>query len=194
LGHGDISDETIHFFEDLEISIEGFQTDRLILDIGGGGEGIIGRLMGEQVIAIDPSKRELQEAPPGPLKIVMDARDLHFLDGSFSIATSFFSLMYIPSKDHPKVFEEVYRVMETGGEFWIWDGILPARVNDSKEIVAFRLKISLPDDKIEAGYGTKWPQENQDVEYYLQLAKDTGFELIEDDIQNIVFWLRLKKQ
>ena len=34
-----------------------------ILDIGGGGEGIIGRLYGPQVIAIDYRQDELDEAP-----------------------------------------------------------------------------------------------------------------------------------
>ena len=37
-----------------------------ILDIGGGGEGIIGKLKGEQVVAIDPNKRELEEAARRP--------------------------------------------------------------------------------------------------------------------------------
>ena len=39
------------------------------MDICGGGEGIIGQMKPAQVIAIDLSKRELEEAPPGPLKI-----------------------------------------------------------------------------------------------------------------------------
>ncbi|UCC20818.1 MAG: hypothetical protein JSV62_05935, partial [Promethearchaeota archaeon] len=33
-----------------------------VLDLGGGGEGIIGQLKGEQVVAIDPNKKELEEA------------------------------------------------------------------------------------------------------------------------------------
>lgn len=36
-----------------------------ILDIGGGGEGIIGRLYREQVIAIDCCQQELDDAPDG---------------------------------------------------------------------------------------------------------------------------------
>ena len=34
-----------------------------ILDIGGGGEGIIGRLYGSRVTAIDNREEELDEAP-----------------------------------------------------------------------------------------------------------------------------------
>ena len=36
-----------------------------ILDIGGGGEGIIGRLYQKQVIAIDHRQEERDEAPGG---------------------------------------------------------------------------------------------------------------------------------
>ncbi len=50
---------------------------------------IIEQLKGKQAVAIDLSKRELDEAPGDPLlKIVMDARDLKFVDGSFPTATS----------------------------------------------------------------------------------------------------------
>lgn len=47
-----------------------------ILDIGGGGEGIIGRLYPTQAIVIDNRKDELLEAPRGPIKLVMDARKM----------------------------------------------------------------------------------------------------------------------
>lgn len=49
-----------------------------IHDIGGGGEGIIGSIYTEQVIAIDNRLNELEEAPDGPIKIVMYARQLSF--------------------------------------------------------------------------------------------------------------------
>ncbi|TFG72017.1 MAG: hypothetical protein E4H27_03460, partial [Anaerolineales bacterium] len=69
--HPEISEDRLFFFEQEEVIIEGFNDSDLILDIGGGGEGIIGKLKGRQAIAIDSSKRELEEAAPGPLKIVM---------------------------------------------------------------------------------------------------------------------------
>lgn len=49
-----------------------------ILDIGGGGEGFIGRAYGEQVVAIDHSQEELDEAPNGFEKVLMDATDLKY--------------------------------------------------------------------------------------------------------------------
>ena len=57
-----------------------------ILDVGGGGEGIIGRLYGEQVTAIDKYQEELDEAPSGFVKVLMDAVNLTFSDCSFDHA------------------------------------------------------------------------------------------------------------
>ena len=91
------SEEEILFLEKQEVTVENFDALGHILDIGGGVEGIIGVLKGSQVVAIDPSSRELKEAAPGPLKIVMDARELKFLDDTFNTATAFYTLMYIHS-------------------------------------------------------------------------------------------------
>jgi len=72
--HPEISEDRLFFFEKQEVAVNDFDSAGYILDIGGGGEGVIGKLKGEQVIAIDSSKRELEEAAAGPLKIVMDAK------------------------------------------------------------------------------------------------------------------------
>ena len=75
-----------------------------VLDIGGGGEGIIGILKGNQVIAIDHRKRELEETTNEALKIVMDARELKFLDESFWTATAFFTFLYVHWEDCESIF------------------------------------------------------------------------------------------
>jgi ubiquinone/menaquinone biosynthesis C-methylase UbiE len=77
-----------HRVEGQKVDLTDFFAPGLILDIGGGGEGVIGRLFGSRVVAIDPLQRELEEAPVGPLKVVMDARELKFLDGSFDTVTA----------------------------------------------------------------------------------------------------------
>jgi ubiquinone/menaquinone biosynthesis C-methylase UbiE len=84
-----ISEDRLYYFEKQEIIVEDFDSPGYILDIGGGGEGIIGKLKGKQVVAIDPNKQELEEAPVGSLKVIMDATDLQFLDNTFSVASCF---------------------------------------------------------------------------------------------------------
>jgi ubiquinone/menaquinone biosynthesis C-methylase UbiE len=91
--------------EPQSIKLTPLKTEGFILDIGGGGEGIIGKLNGKQVIAIDISEEELRETRNEALKIVMDATDLKFLSRYFDICTAFFSFMYIPSNEHTKVFK-----------------------------------------------------------------------------------------
>ena len=63
-------------FEQVALEVKDFESEGFVLDIGGGGEGVIGRLKGKDVVAIDIRRDELEEAVEGPLKIVMDARDL----------------------------------------------------------------------------------------------------------------------
>ena len=139
------SDHSIFFIERQKTIVSDFDASGFILDIGGGGEGIIAQLKGQQVVAIDPSLRELEEAPGGPLKIVMDAGEMHFLDNSFEVVTSFFTLMYIEGSKHRKIFEEVHRVLQSQGRFLILDIDLPHRLDDERDIVAFYLTIKLPE-------------------------------------------------
>ena len=71
---------------------------------------------GEQVIAIDISMKELEEAPGGFLKILMDASDLKFPSKTFQTVTAFFALMFMKPEIHKGVFAEVYRVLNGGVE------------------------------------------------------------------------------
>ncbi|NIV37241.1 MAG: hypothetical protein GWN58_49800, partial [Anaerolineae bacterium] len=66
--HDSPPEDRVHFFETQTVQVQDFESTGFILDIGGGGEGIIGLLKGRDVIAIDLRAEELEEAPPGPLK------------------------------------------------------------------------------------------------------------------------------
>jgi hypothetical protein len=55
------------------IEMNPMETQGWILDIGGGGEGIVGQLNGRQVVAIDTSQEALEETQNDVLKAVMDA-------------------------------------------------------------------------------------------------------------------------
>jgi SAM-dependent methyltransferase len=186
-------DERVVRLEPQHVSLEDFAADGYILDIGGGGEGTIGLLKERQVIAIDISKRELEEAPPGPLKIVMDARELGFLDGTFNTVTSFFTLMYIDGADHETVFREVHRVLAGGGRFMVWDAVIPKRPDEIKDRVLVPLTIDLPGEEIRTGYGVMMPNEDHDLSYYETLAGKVGFEILRKQTKDRVLYLELSK-
>jgi ubiquinone/menaquinone biosynthesis C-methylase UbiE len=151
----------------------------------------------DQVVAIDISARELKEAPTNFLKIVMDASDLKFVDGTFHTVTAFFSLMYMPPSIHRKVFAEAYRVLQTGGRWLIWDAVVPA-VSDEPEGKRFTvyLRTKLPSETVEYGYSIARYDRVLDPSYYTALAKDCGFEVVtvkEQGSPGKTFFLELRR-
>ncbi len=193
--HDSPPDDRMHFFDSQTVRVHDFESTGFILDIGGGGEGIIGLLKGQEVIALDLRKEELEEAPPGPLKIVMDAKELQFLDGAFGTATAFFSLMYLKSReDQQKVLAEVFRVLRSGGQFLIWDASVPQRPEgEESDIYVVMLSVSVADQTIGTGYGQPWPPETRDLAYYLDLAAGVGFRVTEQRQDGRLIFLHLKK-
>ena len=126
-----------------------------VLDIGGGGEGVISRHSGDKVVAIDIRKEELEETPDIGLKIIMDACDLKFLDASFGFVTCFFSLMYMSENEIKEFLKEAYRVLKPDGELWIWDVSIPPKTNSETFVVQLNVKIT-DDLLIKTGYGVLW--------------------------------------
>ena len=96
-----------------------------ILDLGGGGEGVIGRIYAGQVTAIDVSPEELDEAPGNCRKLVMDATAMTFPDASFDHVTSFYTLMYMTQEQQRLALLETARVLRPGGMLHIWDAAFP---------------------------------------------------------------------
>jgi SAM-dependent methyltransferase len=178
-----------------EIVIPDFAARGWILDLGGGCRGTIGRMKPDQVVAIDISPRELKEAPTNFLKIIMDASDLKFLDGTFNTETAFFSLMYMPPDLHGKIFSEAYRVLQPGGRWLIWDAVVPAAspLPGGHDIY---LRTKLPSETIEYGYSIARHGRTLDAQYYVNLAKGAGFKvasLEEQTSPRRTFYLELRK-
>ena len=92
-----------------------------ILDVGGGGEGVIGRLYPNQVVAIDSDESELMNAPGDFERYLMDATKLTFPDASFDAATFFYSLMFMTTDEQRAALAEAARVLRPGGRLCIWD-------------------------------------------------------------------------
>jgi ubiquinone/menaquinone biosynthesis C-methylase UbiE len=160
-----------------EIAIPDFAASGYILDLGGGCRGTIGRLKGEQVVAIDISMKELDEAPSGFLKIQMDASDLKFPKNSFRTVTAFFSLMFMNPEIHQKVFAEAYRVLEPGGEWLIWDASIPPRSTSADRTFLINLHTVLSKETIDYGYSVLRLDLARDPVYYRALAEQTGFQV-----------------
>jgi ubiquinone/menaquinone biosynthesis C-methylase UbiE len=181
--------------EKQKIEISKFRLNGKILDIGGGGEGIIELYKGEQVVAIDRSKRELEEAPENTsLKIVMDAKELKFLGNTFDTVTAFFTLMYVPLINHKIVLQEIHRVLKLNGEFVLWDLKIPKRGDRKQEFYGLYLEVKINDRLIETGYGTYWKDKEQNMQYYIDLAKIIGFQVIEQDEKEHTFFIRFVRK
>jgi ubiquinone/menaquinone biosynthesis C-methylase UbiE len=169
-----------HLAERQDIVIEGLPDAGYILDVGGGCRGTIGRMKPKQVVAIDISLRELNEAPSSFLKIVMDATDLKFLDNSFPAATAYYSLMFMKPDIHEKVFAEMFRVLQPGGTWFVWDSVIPAATPGSeKESYTAWLRTQLPGETIVYGYSVLKFAKPLDVPYYSALATHAGFQIAE---------------
>ena len=115
-----------------------------VIDIGGGGEGVIARAGGAGIIAIDKRVSEIHEArdkASHTLWMIADATALPHRNHSFDNATAFFSCMYMPDDVKERVFRETRRVLKEAGEFWIWDAHMVPKGN----VFAVRLGVGLPD-------------------------------------------------
>ena len=121
-----------------------------ILDLGGGGEGVIGRVYGRAVTAIDIRPDELEDAPGDFERICMDARQLEFPDGCFDAVTAFYFLMYLFPEDRGAVFSEAARVLKSGGRMYVWDAAYRSAFPEPHLV---ELNIDAAGERISTTYG-----------------------------------------
>jgi len=170
-----------------------FSDDDLILDLGGGGEGIIGRLRSRQVVALDIRRDELEESPPGPIKVIADARTLPFLDRSFDAATAFFFLMYVTREDRPAVLAEAHRILKPGGTLRIWDVTIPPHEGRSPSAFIVPVHVELPGASVNTGYGVRWDGREMSLESVVALAEAAGFSPVTQSRRGETFHIVLTK-
>ena len=183
--------EASRMVETQVIELKPLVVDGFVLDIGGGGEGVMGRLMGCQVVAIDRSRDELEETVNEALKVVMDATDLKFLDGSFDAVTSFYTLMYMDDETHQKVLREAYRVLRKGGALHVWDVAMDPDA-DSKPFILVSVEARLPGETIKASYGHRL-NKKLTIDSLSALGEDAGFTVAESRRLQDSFYLVLRK-
>jgi ubiquinone/menaquinone biosynthesis C-methylase UbiE len=175
------------------VVLDDFPAEGWILDIGGGGEAVIGQLKTTQVVAIDIFPRELAEAPAGPLKIVMDARELKFLDCTFSTVTAFFGFMFIHPDDHEKVLGEIFRVLAPKGQFMLWDVDIRQRPEPERDMMVLHLQVKLPSSVINTGYGTPYTEKCLTLHDYIVQANKIGFKWIKQGFAGQTFFCKFQK-
>lgn len=148
----------------------------LILDIGGGGEGVISQLYPDQVIAIDKNRNELEEAPGDAVKIMMDASSMSFTDHCFENITTFYSFMFISKSEHYNVVSEVTRVLKPKGRLHIWD----TKIVEANPFM-IDLDIQFRECSIHTTYGIYKDNAYQDADYFKNMMNDFGFVLVRED-------------
>lgn len=161
-----------------------------ILDIGGGGEGVIGRLYGSQVVAIDNRQEELGEAPGGFEKILMDARQLTFKDASFDHVTFFYSLLFMDVQTQKQALAEAVRVLKQGGSLCIWDAEVPCAY---PEPFLAELDIDINGEQLHTTFGIVSDIKNQTADTVAALCSMHGLRFKTQNTDNGQFELVFEK-
>ena len=161
-----------------------------ILDIGGGGEGVIGRLYGNQVVAIDNRQEELDEVPECCRKLLMDATEMTFEDNCFDNATLFYSLMFMSKSSQQKALCEAARVVKPSGEVHIWDCNINSAYPDP---FCIDVKVQLPESKIQTTYGVG-KLDVQNVESIKEICELSGLKVYKTETDGLSFFIKCKKK
>lgn len=161
-----------------------------ILDIGGGGDGIIGRLYKDSVTAIDNMQEELDEAPDCCKKLLMDATALDFADESFDSVTFFYSLMFMTTETKSKAIAEACRVLKTDGVLTIWDAEFESAY---PEAFSVELDIALPEENVHTEYGIIGTDVAQSAKSIISMCCECGMNPLEHAENCKNFCIVLKK-
>lgn len=162
-----------------------------ILDLGGGGEGVIGRTYGRAVTAIDICPDELEDAPGDFERICMDARRLEFPDGCFDSVTAFYFLMYLFPGDRGAVFSEAARVLKSGGRMYVWDAVYDCAFPEPH---LAELYIDAAGEKISTTYGVLGEGMGLSRDGVLRCASEAGLELAGERLAGEHFYLVFRKE
>ena len=161
-----------------------------ILDIGGGGEAVIGQIYGDRVTAIDHCQEEIDEAPDCCTKLLMDAEKLSFSDGSFDNVTFFYTLMYMTIETQMKAICEAARVLKEGGKMCIWDCTVLSAYPDPFVV---DLDIQAANMRIHTSYGIVKP-DTQSSDSIIQLLKNAGLNIISLKVEGGQFSIQCIKE
>ncbi len=161
-----------------------------ILDVGGGGEGIIGRVYGKQVTAIDKLQSELDEAPCDCEKLVMDACKLDFADQSFANVTFFYTFMFMERTEWQQALAEANRVLTVSGKLFIWDAVIESAY---PEPFLVDLLVDCDGEEVKTTYGIGKLEAKQDAQTFVDLAAELGLKLVGSSEGSGQFFLQFER-
>ena len=95
-------------------------------------------------------------------------------------------------KDKKKIMEEGKRVLKPGGDFLLWDLTIPERSIEEKDIILVILNVKFKDKILDTGYGVKWDK-IQDANHFMDLGKVVGFEVLEQQEEKNIFYIKFRK-
>lgn len=160
-----------------------------ILDIGGGGEGVIGQLYGEQVVAVDNRQEELDGAPDCCHKVLMDATAMTFADNFFDNVTSFYTLMFMSEAAQQQALREAARVVKPNGAIHIWDCNIDSAYPDP---FCIDIEVLLPDRKIKTTYGVG-KLDIQNLGTIKEMCKQAGLQIDTAEVNGLNFYIKCRK-
>jgi len=172
------------------INLEDIAEFKLILDIGGGGEGLVSRIAGTRVCAVDYRMSEIREAqihnPPANW-FVADGRHLPFKSDSFDCVTLWFSLGYMTSPSIKKqILESAFHSLKQGGLI----SILASRIDCSEDRFIFYALFTFPDGtESKVGYGVRGDQ-NQTHSSVRAIMEEIGF--MDIQIEDYDWWFKIR--
>ena len=160
-----------------------------ILDIGGGGEAVIGQIYGGRVTAVDNCQEELDGAPDCCTKLLADAEELPFPDASFDNVTFFYTLMYMTKETQGKAIGEGARVLKDGGTMCVWDCSILSAYPDPFVV---ELDIRTVNQMIRTSYGIV-KRDAQSSDSIRRLLEDAGLHIVSLKEEDGQFRFRCRK-
>lgn len=150
----------------------------LILDVGGGGEGIVSRLAEKNACIVDVNLDKIREAQIYGADVewfACDGQSLCFRSSTFDSATLWFSLAYFSSRmDKELALLEVSRVLRKRGIL----SILGMLIEDTCETMTFNGHFIYPDGYVSRmSYRVKGNQQ-QNLGIIKKLVEESGFNAV----------------
>ncbi len=172
-----------------KLQLQRIRQPGVILDIGGGGEGLVSRIEGSRVIAVDLNISKIRGAmiyEPDSIWITGDGRQLGFNDCTIDVVTLWFSLSYMKDVETKQtVVDESFRVLKPSGKI----SILGCHIDCEEERFVFRAEFALPDEfDSKISYAVN-RGEGQSLDSISRLLERSGFEIIETESHE--FWFKV---